>query len=47
LPQERWDAALLVRQQSRSVFLGFASNPGYLLGMGHRIAALEGSRLLQ
>jgi hypothetical protein len=27
-------------------FLEFASNPDYLAGMGHRLAALEDSRLL-
>jgi hypothetical protein len=43
---ERWDAALLVRQASLSAFLSFASNPDYLAGIGHRIAALEDSRLL-
>jgi len=43
---ERWDAAMLVRQRSVSSFIAFASNPGYLAGMGHRVAALEDSRLL-
>jgi hypothetical protein len=43
---ERWDAALLVRQESPSAFLAFASNHEYLLGIGHRTAALEDSRLL-
>jgi hypothetical protein len=43
---ERWDAAMLVRQRSRAALLAFASNPGYLAGMGHRTAALEDSRLL-
>lgn len=43
---ERWDAALLIRQRSVSDFIAFASNEGYLRGMGHRIAALEDSRLL-
>jgi hypothetical protein len=27
-------------------FLEFASNPDYLAGIGHRLAALEDSRLL-
>lgn len=45
-PDERWDAALLVRQSSVASFLEFASNQGYLAGMGHRVAALEDSRLL-
>ncbi|MEO8603870.1 MAG: DUF1330 domain-containing protein [bacterium] len=43
---ERWDAALLVRQSSVAEFLAFAANPEYLAGMGHRLAALEDSRLL-
>jgi len=43
---ERWDAAMLVRQGSIASFLAFASNPEYMAGMGHRIAALEDSRLL-
>lgn len=45
-PDERWDLAMLVRQSSVEAFLSFASNPGYLTGMGHRTAALEDSRLL-
>jgi uncharacterized protein (DUF1330 family) len=43
---ERWDAAMLVRQTSVASFLEFASNPDYLAGIGHRLAALEDSRLL-
>lgn len=43
---ERWDAAMLVRQSSMASFLAFASNPDYLAGMAHRVAALEDSRLL-
>ena len=45
-PDERWDLALLVKQRSVESFIAFASNAGYLAGMGHRIAALEDSRLL-
>jgi uncharacterized protein (DUF1330 family) len=45
-PDERWDAAMLVQQQSAAAFLAFASNPEYMAGIGHRIAALEDSRLL-
>jgi uncharacterized protein (DUF1330 family) len=45
-PQERWDAALLVRQQSVAAFMAFASDAAYLEGVGHRTAALEDSRLL-
>ena len=44
--EERWDAAMLVRQASPQAFLAFASNPEYLTGIGHRLAALEDSRLL-
>lgn len=43
---ERWDAVMLVRQASVASFLEFASNEAYLKGMGHRVAALEDSRLL-
>ncbi len=43
---ERWDAAMLVRQSSMDSFLAFASNQGYLVGLAHRTAALEDSRLL-
>jgi uncharacterized protein (DUF1330 family) len=43
---ERWDAAMLVRQHSVGAFMEFASNPDYLAGIGHRLAALEDSRLL-
>jgi hypothetical protein len=45
-PNERWDAALLVRQSSVSDFMAFASDREYLAGIGHRTAALEDSRLL-
>jgi hypothetical protein len=44
--EERWDAAMLVRQASVASFLAFASNKDYLRGIGHRLAALEDSRLL-
>lgn len=44
--EERWDAMLLVRQASAEAFLAFASDAGYLAGLGHRTAALEDSRLL-
>jgi hypothetical protein len=44
--EERWDAALLVRQTSVASFFAFASNRDYLAGIGHRLAALEDSRLL-
>ena len=44
--EERWDAAMLVRQSSVAAFMAFASNQEYLSGIGHRIAALQDSRLL-
>lgn len=43
---DRWDLVLLVRHRSAQVFLAFASNPDYAAGLGHRVAALEDSRLL-
>jgi uncharacterized protein (DUF1330 family) len=45
-PGERWDRAMLVRQNSVRAFMAFASNPAYLAGLGHRTAAVEDSRLL-
>jgi hypothetical protein len=43
---ERWDMVMLVRQKSTESFLAFASDAAYLVGTGHRTAALEDSRLL-
>ena len=43
---ERWDAAMLVRQRSVDDFLAYAGNESYMGGIGHRLAALEDSRLL-
>ncbi|HEX7815861.1 DUF1330 domain-containing protein [Dyella sp.] len=43
---ESWDMAMMIRQRSVSSFLAFASNQAYLVGLGHRAAALEDSRLL-
>jgi uncharacterized protein (DUF1330 family) len=43
---EQWDLVMLVRQNSVPDFLAFSSNEAYLIGMGHRTAALEDSRLL-
>ena len=45
-PHERWDMVMLVRHRSSQTFLSFASNEAYLGGIGHRLAALEDSRLL-
>ncbi len=43
---EKWDAVLLVKQNSVESFLAFESNQAYLKGIGHRKAALEDSRIL-
>ena len=43
---ERWDLALLVRQQSIESFFSFATDGDYLAGIGHRSAAVEDTRLL-
>jgi len=46
-PQEEfWDAIMLIRQKSVESFIAFESNAAYMAGIGHRIAALEDSRLL-
>ena len=46
-PQEEcWDLVMLVRQKSLADFMAFSSNQEYLIGVGHRTAALEDSRLL-
>ncbi|GLQ89645.1 DUF1330 domain-containing protein [Dyella flagellata] len=44
--EERWDMAMLVRQQSVASFMAFATHQAYLAGIGHRMAALEDARLL-
>jgi hypothetical protein len=43
---ERWDLVMLIRQASLQAFMAFATDEGYLAGIGHRTAALEDSRLL-
>ncbi|MFN3475447.1 MAG: DUF1330 domain-containing protein [Blastomonas sp.] len=43
---ERWDAAMLIRQASVEAFIAWNSDAAYLAGIGHRTAALEDSRLL-
>ncbi len=43
---ERWDAVLLIKQNSVNSFLAFESDKDYMKGIGHRTAALEDSRLL-
>lgn len=45
-PDERWDLMLVVGHKSAETFMSFASNEAYLAGMGHRLAAIEDSRLL-
>jgi hypothetical protein len=44
--EERWDLAMLIRQPSVAAFFAYAANDAYMAGIGHRIAALEDSRLL-
>ncbi|SMF96344.1 hypothetical protein SAMN02949497_3739 [Methylomagnum ishizawai] len=44
--EEQWDIVMLVRQSSVESFFAFASNPGYMAGIGHRTAAVLDSRLL-
>jgi uncharacterized protein (DUF1330 family) len=44
--EERWDAVLLVKQNSVNSFLAFENDADYMKGIGHRTAALEDSRLL-
>lgn len=43
---ERWDVVMLVRHASVAAFLAMAENQEYLAGTGHRLAALEDSRLI-
>jgi uncharacterized protein (DUF1330 family) len=43
---EQWDVVMLVKQSSLARFIAFASNPEYLVGIGHRTAAISDSRLL-
>jgi len=43
---EHWDMVMLVRQSSVQSFFSFASNSGYVAGLGHRTAAIIDSRLL-
>jgi hypothetical protein len=44
--EERWDLVMLIRQATVADFFDFATDEGYLAGVGHRTAALEDSRLL-
>lgn len=44
--EERWDLAMLIRQNSLQDFMSFSSNEAYNIVLGHRTAALEDSRLL-
>lgn len=43
---EQWDIVMLIKQKSLADFMAFASNQGYLAGIGHRSAATLDSRLL-
>jgi len=44
--EERWDLMMLIQQKSADAFLAFANHQEYLKGIGHRLAAIEDSRLL-
>jgi hypothetical protein len=44
--EERWDHAILVHQRSLEDFFAFATDTAYIMGLGHRTAALEDSRIL-
>lgn len=41
-----WDMVLLIRQQSVDHFVAFATNPEYMKGIGHRVAAVRDSRIV-
>ncbi len=43
---ERWDAVLIVKQESLEAFGKFTSDPAYIAIAGHRTAALADSRIL-
>lgn len=43
---EYWDICMLIRQKSVNDFFSFEKNEAYMKIMGHRIAAVEDSRLL-
>jgi uncharacterized protein (DUF1330 family) len=43
---EHWDSVLLVRYESAGAFLTLTRDREYLVGVGHRTAALSDSRLL-
>ena len=46
-PQDQhWDVVMIIKQNSVDDFLSFAQNQGYAQGLGHRVAAVEDSRLL-
>lgn len=44
--EERWDLAMLIRQNSLQDFMSFSANAEYQVVLDHRTAALEDSRLL-
>jgi hypothetical protein len=41
-----WDMALLIRQESVDSFIAFATNQEYMKGIGHRVAAVQDSRIV-
>ncbi|MFF2755877.1 hypothetical protein ACFVR1_19470 [Psychrobacillus sp. NPDC058041] len=44
--EERWDLVMMIRQSSAESFFAFSSHQDYMAGIGHRIPAIEDSRLL-
>jgi uncharacterized protein (DUF1330 family) len=44
--EERWDLVMLVRHVSLGALMAMTEDPGYMAGYGHRVAALEDSRLI-
>jgi hypothetical protein len=41
-----WDMVLLIRQKSVASFVAFATNQDYMKGIGHRVAAVQDSRIV-
>ena len=45
-PDEVWDMCVLVEQKDTQTFLAFERDPDFMVGHGHRQAAIADSRLL-
>lgn len=43
---QRWDLVMLVRHRSLEALVAMSADDAYMAGTGHRVAALEDSRLL-